>query len=232
MILAKIYNKKHIKTFLFSLLGCILIYRIYAHALSDQTIHILQNDLFSQKTADLLSSSTTEFYTHAPLSRFLTDIKISLPFITTIHRRWLPSKTVEYTFSSQEPLAKLNNSLILLQDGMLCDSSFFNTEKTDSLYACVLHDSKLLSQEKSPDLSSFVKNKLPKLYEIYHIVWYDKTYIALHKRQGHKETLYITADLIIDNSFFKKAEAVHLLLEKSYKKTADMRYKDYIVISA
>ena len=232
MILAKIYNKKHIKTFLFSFLSCLLIYRIYTYALANQTIRITPASFFSAKTTDLLALYTTDIYTHRSLSELLTALKKELPFINKITRRWLPSKELVYSFFSQEPLAQLNSSLIMLQDSCIHASSFFNTEKQGALYYCDIDDEKLLLEEKNEDLGSFIKNKLPKLYETYSIVWYDKTCIALKKQKEYKETIYITADSVIDDSFFNKAAAVYLLLEKSYKKTADMRYKDYIVITA
>ena len=109
MILAKIYKKKHIKTFLFSLLSCILCYRIYTYALADQSIHIQYDSFFSLKTADLLACHATEFYTYKSLSCLFTDLKSIMPFLAKVTRRWLPSKKIEYTFFSQEPLAKLKN---------------------------------------------------------------------------------------------------------------------------
>ncbi len=232
MILTKIYTKKHIKTFLFSLFSCILLYRIYSYALAEQSIRIIPSSFFSPKTADLLAFYTTKVYTHKSLCELHADIKKILPFIDKISRRWLPSRELVYAFFSQEPLAQLNSSLIILQDNTIHDSSFFSKETKDALYSCIIADEKLLSQEENRELGFFIKNKLPKLYETYSIVWYDKTYIALRKRKNNKETIYITSDSVIDDYFFNKAAAVHLLLEKSYKKTADMRYKDYIVITA
>jgi len=232
MIFAKIYNKKHIKTFLFSFLSCILIYRIYVYALINQSIRIAPHSFFSAKTTDLLALYTTDSYTHRSLSELLTDIQKELPFINKITRRWLPSKELVYSFFSQEPLAQLNSSCIMLQDTSIHATSFFNTEKKTALYSCTIDNEKLLSKEENRELGSFIKNKLPKLYETYSIVWYDKTCIALKKQKEYKETIYITADSVIDDCFFNKAAAVYLLLEKSYKKTADMRYKDYIVITA
>lgn len=230
-----LFKKKYISFFKKSIpyfFILFLCYTIYKSLFKNPVLSFSCDESCSEYAVHLIHEQLATIESAAPLKTILLHIQQCVPSIAQATRLWYATGESHVQFFSEPPLVRINNNWIFTTQGNLYEDRFFSSRSYALLNHCFVHDLGDIKTNKNNDLLRFFREKAPRLYEFYTILWYDKTCIELREKRDHARTFYITADKEINDAFFAEIKTLDRVLEQTFTKKADMRFKAYTIVSA
>lgn len=132
---------------------------------------------------------------------------------------------------SYEPIANINNNYVLLHNGFIVDSDFFEVFSKEQLY----HISMGQVDTKKPEIALVQWiNNCQDIFVEYKIRWIDQTKIILFHKSNNQINLLVQANKSISISFCENIQQLITKkinnIAKSAQIIADLRFDDQVII--
>jgi hypothetical protein len=219
---------------------CLALLFLFRHPSNWSTQHLKivchYDQLFSIETEEIIKKHLSTASSKTPIHALLTELQKKAPHAQALSRRFFADGTINYGIKAEKPLVLINNNLVFTSQETLRPISFFKEESLATLASCTVLDPLALEKDEKKAFKTFVSSHLESLNAQYRIVWHNKTDILLQPKETERGNLIITSWQPIDDLFIKKSRSAEQLLleykEKGLPRKADLRYQDFIIISA
>ena len=219
--------------------GIILIslgHQFISRALHPLTVICVCDPLFSLQAQKSIQERLAQEYARPDIQTLLLDLQKAVPTAHALSRRVYAEGTAVYTVTAETPCARIGKELLLTRQGVLRPSFLFTPHLLDTLPCCTAAENKQFHDQELAALRNFATQSLGKLAHEYDVTWENKTQILLRKKGAAHSSLIITSWQPIDDLFLKKSRSAEQLLapyeQKRAQRKADLRCRDFIVISA
>ena len=207
---------------------CILVFNQLC--MSNAHIDCLFDGTVTTSTQADITNYITHTYQHTSSTQIIRQLHKQFPTIAHIAITYLPNSTITYDIESRQPLCVINNTQVLMHDGMLVPHEQVvayittvlphitvmqkeqapNTEYADSLLQSFDVDQCVGAQLSNStftvvaaeDLLKFAKRVPRAVHNAYAVVWHNKQNIELYDKQHVGVLVRCAADTQFDEQFF------------------------------
>jgi hypothetical protein len=188
---------------------------IFSHALSDQIERFMP--------------TLWEHYRSNP-SYMLEKLITEFPIIAQGTLAYTPHRAASIKINAHKPLALINQNAVVTHTGLIFDKSVFYEPYLDTLPKLEVRSSDMHNELKAPYFLSFVQSILPALYDVYTIVWHNKTEIELIDKERASFSILCHAEQNITETLLQACRDLQSASGRSKNVCADIRFNQSIII--
>ncbi len=195
-------------------------------------VHAIDNYL-SESTAQNIEQFVHEQLAKKPsLTHMAKALKEQFNYLDTIAIHHKMPGIAYASISSCKPLLRINNELVLTNNGLITDGTIFSESPRVNLK--VIDHANINNQIEH--FIAAINNFHPTIWTDYYIEWHDHAAVYLYDSHESNFCILAHAEMLIDQKLLTFLSSVKKILNKKKSKNqrgwiADVRFKNQIIVS-